>query len=87
MITKKFIINESQGLHARPAMVLSQKCQQFISDVVICKGCQKADGCSIIELLLLNAKQGTEVVVSISGDDEKTAVDVLTDFFEHGSGI
>jgi phosphotransferase system HPr (HPr) family protein len=87
MITKKFLITESQGLHARPAMVLSQKCQQFKSDIVICNGCEKADGCSIIELLLLNAKQGTEVVVSVNGTDEKTVVAVLTDFFEHGSGI
>ncbi len=87
MITKKFVITESQGLHARPAMVLSQKCQQFSSNVVICNGCEKADGCSIMELLLLNAKQGAEVLVSINGTDEKMASDVLTDFFEHGSGI
>jgi len=87
MITKKFVINESQGLHARPAMVLSQKCQQFASDVVICNGCEKADGCSIMELLLLNVKQGTEVVVSVNGTDENRAFDVLKEFFEHGSGI
>jgi phosphotransferase system HPr (HPr) family protein len=87
MITKKFVISESQGLHARPAMVLSQKCQQFMSDVVICNGCEKADGCSIMELLLLNAKQGTEVEVSINGVDEKMAFDAIMDFFEHGSGI
>jgi phosphocarrier protein HPr len=87
MKTKKFIINESQGLHARPAMVLSQKCQQFNSEIIICNGCEKADACSIMELLLLNAKQGAEVVVSVNGGDENMVLDVLTDFFEHGSGI
>lgn len=87
MITKKFIINESHGLHARPAMILAQKCQQFNSQVIICNGCEKADACSILELLLLNAKQGAEVIVSVNGADENSVLQILTDFFEHGSGI
>jgi phosphotransferase system HPr (HPr) family protein len=87
MITKKFVINESHGLHARPAMMLSEKCQQFMSEVIICKGCEKADACSIMELLLLNVTQGAEILVSVNGADEKMVLDILTDFFEHGSGI
>jgi len=87
MITKKIVIREPNGLHARPAMILAQKCQQFSSKVNFCNGCEKADGCSILELLLLGAGNGAEVEVSVQGADEALAVKEITEFFEQGSGI
>lgn len=87
MINKKVIVHEAHGLHARPAMKVVERCQQYSSKVIFCKGCDKADGCSMIELLMLAADQGTELEIIVSGTDEKDAAKAITDLFENGSGI
>jgi phosphotransferase system HPr (HPr) family protein len=87
MISKKFILNEAHGLHARPAMKIAEKCLRFESKITICKGCEKADGCSIMELLLLGAAEGAEVELFVCGKDELEAFGELKTFFDQGSGI
>jgi phosphocarrier protein len=87
MINKKVIVHEAHGLHARPAMKVVEKCQQYSSKVTICNGCDKADGCSMLELLMLAADEGTELEIMVSGTDEKDAVKAIADLFENGSGI
>lgn len=87
MISGKVIVNEEFGLHARPVMKVVQICKNVKSKVEICKGCIKADGCSMIELLLLAANNGAELEIVVNGDDEITTIRSLKEFFENGSGI
>lgn len=87
MISKKVILKAIHGLHARPAAKVVRKCQNFESKITICKGCDKADGCSIMELLLLGAEEGTELEIIAVGNDEKKAMQGIVGLFENGSGI
>lgn len=87
MISRKVTVNEEFGLHARPVMNVVKICRNVKSKVEICKGCIKADGCSMIELLLLAANNGTELEIVVNGDDEIKVINSLKEFFEHGSGI
>lgn len=87
MISRKVILHETNGLHARPAMKVVEICNNFQSKVTICKGCEKASGCSILELMMLGAKEGVELEIIASGDDENKAVQELQHLFENGAGI
>jgi phosphotransferase system HPr (HPr) family protein len=87
MISRKVTVNEEFGLHARPVMKVVQICRNVKSKVEICRGCVKADGCSMIELLLLEANNGTELEIVVNGDDEIDTIKSLKEFYEYGSGI
>lgn len=87
MVSRKVILHQTNGLHARPAMKVVEKCRNFSSRITICKGCEKADGCSIMELLLLAINDGCELEIVAEGTDETNAIKEVADFFENGSGI
>jgi phosphocarrier protein len=87
MITKKFIVREEHGLHGRPAVKIVEKCQKFNSKIKICYGCNEADGCSILQILLLAARKGEQIEVIADGSDEENAITELSEIFEDGSGI
>jgi phosphotransferase system HPr (HPr) family protein len=87
MIQKSFIIKQNEGIHARPAAKIAEKCLQLNSKVTFCNGCNKADGCSILQLLLLDAGKGSTIDVTVSGGNEKAAIDEVGGLFENGAGI
>jgi len=87
MIQKTFTVREKHGIHARPAARIVQTCQGLNSQITLCYGCQKADGCSILDLLLLATKEGSQIEVIVEGGNEKDAISKITELFESGSGI
>jgi phosphotransferase system HPr (HPr) family protein len=87
MIKKTFVVLEEHGIHARPAAKIAKTCQHLDSKVTLCKGCDQADGCSIIQVLLLAAKQGSEIEVTVEGGNEEATIAEIADLFENGSGI
>ena len=87
MRNKKVIVHNEHGIHARVAMRVLEKSRDIGSRVTICKGCEKADGCSILELLLLGAEKGAEVELIVSGGDEEKNIKTISDIFADGSGI
>lgn len=87
MRSKKVIVNNEHGIHARVAMRVLEKSKGLDSQVTICKGCEKASGCSIIEMLLLGAGKGTEIELIVNGGDEEKSIDAISGIFTDGLGI
>jgi phosphocarrier protein len=87
MRNKKVIVNNDHGIHARVALRILEASRDSKSQVTICKGCLKADGCSILELLLLGAEKGSEIELVVDGGNEDNGIASLTDIFNDGSGI
>jgi phosphocarrier protein len=81
------MVQNEHGLHARVAMKVLQTSMSLDSQVTICNGCTKADGCSILELLLLGAQKGTELELVVNGGDEEKNIELIADLFTDGSGI
>jgi phosphotransferase system HPr (HPr) family protein len=76
------------GLHARVAAQIVEVAQEHKSNVQIrCEGCPRANACSILELLMLGAGQGTQIELVADGVDEKEVLEKLTEVFEDGGGI
>lgn len=58
----------------------------FRSAIVVCKGDQRVDGKSIMQMMLLAATRGTELVVEAEGDDAEDACEALRKVVARGFG-
>ena len=77
--TEHFVINNERGLHARPAALFVQVASAFSSSVdVFNEDTQiQADGKSVMSMLMLAAPQGTNLRVTITGEDAPLAMKEL----------
>ena len=83
---KSFTIVNRLGLHARAAAQLVQTANRFKSEVLIEKDDIEVNGKSIMGILLLAAPKGTEISLTVNGDDETDAMDALSKLIEDGFG-
>jgi len=65
------------GMHARPAMQFVQTANKFTSSVAVCKGTEKVNGKSIMEMMMLAAMPGTKLRVECEGPDAEACLDAL----------
>ncbi len=83
-IRRTVTILNTQGLHVRPAERFAKTAMQFTAEIeVICHD-QRVDAKSILHLLTLGARQGTQLVLEALGDDAQQAVDELAKLVETG---
>lgn len=81
--TKVKIVNKL-GLHARPAMSLAEMAAQFESKVALKRGDQAIDAKSVMEIMLLAATHGTEILIEAEGGDAHDCVEALRQLVERG---
>ncbi|MCI6858891.1 MAG: HPr family phosphocarrier protein [Eubacterium sp.] len=80
MQTIRYTLAAGQNLHARPAVELVAKIQDFESSIVIrCKK-READAKNIMELLSLHIMGGDTIEVKIIGVDEEMAKKEIVHF-------
>ncbi|MGA2091751.1 MAG: HPr family phosphocarrier protein [Endomicrobiales bacterium] len=88
MVIKKIIVNNPNGVHLRVAADLVKICKHNQAMVTFsCEDCPTADGCSVLSMLMLNARQGTELTISAAGMHAEKTINELVQYFENGSGI
>ncbi|GIW97933.1 MAG: hypothetical protein KatS3mg111_1266 [Pirellulaceae bacterium] len=72
------------GLHLRPADMLVRAAGQFQAKIELEKDGQVVDCKSIMSILTLGARQGSQLNLRAVGDDAERAVDVLAEMFANG---
>ena len=72
------------GLHARAAAKFVGVAKSFSSEVSIEVETKKADGKSIMDLLMLGAPVGSKVTLTLNGVDENEACDALSALIKAG---
>ena len=82
MIEKTLTLRNKLGLHARAAAKLVQLSESFQSDIKIIKDNTEANGKSILNVLLLAAPVGTELLFRVDGDDEAEAIAAIESLIE-----
>jgi phosphocarrier protein HPr len=65
------------GLHARPAMTFVDLATTFKSAVTVAKGDTCVDGKSIMQMMMLAASQGSDLVITAKGPDAPAACEAL----------
>jgi phosphocarrier protein HPr len=92
-VKRDIIIQNSLGLHARPAMQFVDVANQFQATITVHKaagpdGVEAAtvDGKSVMQMITLEATQGTSLLVEAEGDDAEEAVEQLAKLVEDKFG-
>ncbi|MBP7795651.1 MAG: HPr family phosphocarrier protein [Elusimicrobiales bacterium] len=84
MIKKEIIVQNSQGLHARPCGMISNTAMKFLSEIKLIKDGYEVNAKSIMGLLTLAASKGSRIIIVADGSDEETAVKELEELFANG---
>ena len=84
--SEAIILPNPNGLHARPAAVLSSVAKTFKSDVRLQLGDRSANARSVTSLLALETALGDKVVLVAKGPDAREALDKLTPMIAEGLG-
>jgi phosphocarrier protein len=84
MTERRVKILNRTGLHIRPARLFVETANMFRSAVRVAAGDRKADGRSILSLMLIELTPDTEVIIRAEGDDEEQAAAALAALVESG---
>ncbi len=76
-VERDVTIVNTQGLHARPIGRFVDLAARFTCSIRIKKGELEVDGKSPMEMMLLEATQGTVLRLVASGEDALSAIDAL----------
>jgi phosphocarrier protein HPr len=87
MKNANIVISTKPGLHLRIAGRLCEHARKSQSKIVVRKGDRIADGRSIIELLMLDAPEGSELEITAEGNDEDVVIAEIERVFVDGEGI
>lgn len=86
MLSKKIIVSNASGLHARPASMFVTAAQKYKSNVTVRKGEESCNGKSIISIIASGITSGTEIEVLTDGPDELQAMNDLITLIESKFG-
>ena len=82
--TKKVTVTNELGLHARPAALVAQLALQAKSDIWLIKNDRQVDASSIIDILTLECKKGTELILRAVNNSDMAIVEKIATLFEKG---
>ncbi len=86
MVEQTVQIVNPLGLHARAAARFVRTAARYRSEVTVSKDGTTTDGKSILGILFLAASLGSEIVITVSGEDEKEALSALVRLVAEGLG-
>ena len=84
MLSKNITIQNSVGLHARPATYFIQKANSYKSSIWIENSDRRANAKSLLGVLSLSISKGDEITILADGVDEQEAVDGLVELILKG---
>ena len=79
-LQKEIVIQNPQGLHARPAALFVQIASKYDSNITVKKDEEVINGKSIMGILMLGAQQNAKVTITADGDDAEKAMAELEGF-------
>ena len=77
-----YVIQDKEGIHARPAGLVVAEAKKYASTVTIENKGKTADLKRIIGVMALCVKHGEEVLVKVDGADEEVAAAAIEKVFK-----
>ena len=84
MVSRSVTIQNSVGLHARPATFFIQKANSYKCSIWVEKEDCRVNAKSLLGVLSLGIVKGTTITLSADGNDENEAVSGLVDLVTSG---
>ena len=82
MIKFNYVITDEIGIHARPAGLLAKTAKTVSSKIIIKANGKEADATKLMSVMSLGVKQGNEITIELTGDDEAEAAAKIEEFFK-----
>lgn len=82
MVSNEVTVQNSVGLHARPATFFIQRANEFKSSVWVEKDERRVNAKSLLGVLSLGIVKGTKISIIADGNDEEEAVKTLVELIE-----
>lgn len=82
MVDRTFVMNRKEGLHARPAALLTRIASAFRSDIFIEKDGDRGNAKSLLSILALGVFEGDDFTIQAEGPDEQDALDRIAHLIE-----
>ncbi len=82
MVSSDVTVQNSVGLHARPATFFIQRANEFKSSIWVEKDERRVNAKSLLGVLSLGIVKGTTIKLVADGSDEEEAVKTLVDLIE-----
>ena len=84
MISRSVTVQNSHGLHARPATFFIQKANSYKCSIWVEKEDCRVNAKSLLGVISLGAKKDMSIVLSAEGSDAEEAVEKLSTLIEKG---
>ncbi|MBV8174199.1 MAG: HPr family phosphocarrier protein [Verrucomicrobia bacterium] len=75
--TRKFLISNESGLHARPVSDLVRCAMRFKSEITILANGKRCSAVSIMDIMTADIRKGAEISVTAEGVDADKALDAI----------
>lgn len=82
MVSSEVTVNNSVGLHARPATFFIQRANSFKSSIWVEKDERRVNAKSLLGVLSLGIVKGTNITIVADGTDDEEAVKTLVEVIE-----
>lgn len=82
MVSNEVAVQNSVGLHARPATFFIQRANEFKSSIWVEKDERRVNAKSLLGVLSLGIVKGTKISIIADGSDEDEAVKTLIELIE-----
>jgi Phosphotransferase System HPr (HPr) Family len=82
MVTRRMLVQNVPGFHARPISTLIDEKRKFQSKVTIRKGEASSDLEDMMALLKMQCRYGDEIHVTCEGEDEQACLEALAALIE-----
>ena len=86
MVEKTYLIQNEQGLHMRPAGLVTNTMMKMDCDVNLIVNGNKVNAKSIMNVMAACIKKGTEVTLVCEGPQEEEAIKKFDELYERGFG-
>lgn len=85
MKENRYLIRDELGLHARPAGLLVKMAAKYKCDIQLGTPAKMVNAKRIIGVMALTLKQGQEMTITFSGEDEETAAAEIRAFLSENA--
>lgn len=81
-VSGSITVKNERGIHARPSSEIAKEALKYKSKVIISYDGKSANAKDVLQIIILELFQGTTVLITADGEDEKEAFKAIKELVE-----
>ncbi len=83
-VTRTVTVTNSEGIHARTAVLIAGMAKRFDAEVFLSKGAERGAATDVLQILSLATECGQQLVLEATGPEAEAAVEALARLVSNG---